>query len=117
MALRGVALACWVAIFLGLALPFLGLRAPRLPWQQLVRQPGFVACLALNASLLFRLVLYADMLLWPDAGTRSGGWWGFLGMLVNPNQNALPVVAAWVTFAARRPLEKMCGRSGWDLHM
>jgi hypothetical protein len=93
-------LACWVAIFVGLTLPFLRFRAPRVPWQQLVRQPGFVACLALNASLLFRLILYADMLAWPPPGSRSSGWWGFLGFLVYSNQNACSVVAAWVTLAA-----------------
>jgi hypothetical protein len=93
-------LACWVAIFVGLTLPFLRFRAPCMPWQQLVRQPGFVACLALNASLLFRMILNADMLAWPPPGSRSGGWWGFLGLLVYPNQNACSVVAAWVTLAA-----------------
>jgi hypothetical protein len=59
-----------------------------------------VASLALSASLLFRVVLYADMLIWPPSGSRSGGWWGFLGLLVYPNQNACSVVAAWVTLAA-----------------
>jgi len=91
-------MVCWVAIFLGLALPLLCLRAPLLPWRQLIRQPGFVASVALDVSLLFRVGLYSDMLVWP-INSRSGGWWGFLGLLVYPNQNACSVVAAWTTLA------------------
>jgi hypothetical protein len=63
-----------------------------------------VATLALDASLLFRVILYADQLVWPPRSSLSNGWWTFLVNLVYPSQNAPSVVAAWVVLAT-------CG--GW----